>query len=466
MFKGLLAKLAVSYLAPVCLSMSLLGLYLIYSFEDFHLDRMHQDLAYDATLVARLVSHDLSAGSESLPNLVRDLRSTRSPDIRILVFDRLGQPVASSFPEDERSLNPGGVDPAVEKALQGESTMQREGIPASNQEAMYAAVPVQADGQIVGAVKLAYSLSHMEPIVRRLRLLVASGVALAALLAVGVSMLLGETISRPVRRLAQAARAVAAGEMSQRVEVRSQDELRLLADSFNHMSARLVALEEARRAFLADVAHDLRSPVGAMRAGVEALLGGAQEDPALRARLLRGVEAALGGLVRVTDDLVQLARFEAGQMEFAWATVQLSRLVQEAALRFEAEAKRQGLRLEVEVRAEMSLVQGDEDRLAQVLNNLVSNAIKFTAGGGTIILRAGEGPDHVWASVADAGVGIRAEDLPHVFDRFYRGDAGQGKRGMGLGLAIVRYIVEGHGGTVDVISEYGRGSVFTFTLPK
>lgn len=464
MLRSLRAKLVLIYLAPVSLAIALLGLYLVYAFEDYHLDRIHQDLAADAELVSRLVARDLPRGPDALASLMQDLGSS-SLGARVLVFDWNGRLLATSAPEeaDKGSRAP---EPGVERALRGETTMRRESSPTRPQEMMYAAVPVRVEGQVVGVVRLSYDLSHLESILQKLRALVATAAILAALLSVGIGLVLGETISRPVRRLAQAARAVAAGQLNQRVEVRSQDELRLMADSFNHMAARLLALEEARRSFLADVAHELRSPVGAVRAAVEALLGGAQEDPVMRVRLLRGIEGALSRLGRVTDDLVQLARYETGQMELSFASVSVPHLVREAAARFEAEPAGQEIRLAVEVPEEMSQVQGDEDRLVQVLNNLVSNAIRFTPADGTISLRAGEGPDHVWVSVTDTGVGIPAEDLPHVFDRFYRRDYRPGKRGMGLGLAIVRHIVEAHGGTVDALSDMGKGSVFTFTLPK
>lgn len=464
MVRSLRAKLVLIYVAPISLAIALLGLYLVYAFEDYHLDRIHQDLAADADLVSRLVARDLPSGPGALASLMQDLGSIRL-GARVLVFDREGRLLATGAPE-EAAESSRALEPGVEQALRGETSMRREGSSTRPQEMMYAAVPVRVEGQVVGAVRLSYDLSHLEAILQKLRAIVATAAVLAALLSVGIGIVLGEAISRPVRRLAHAARAVAAGELNQRVEVRSQDELRLMADSFNHMAARLLALEGARRAFLADVAHELRSPVGAVRAAVEALLGGAQDDPLLRDRLLRGIEGALSRLGRVTDDLVQLARFETGQMELSFASVLLPHLVREAAARFEAEAAGRGIRLVVEPPEEMSRVQGDEDRLVQVLTNLVNNAIKFTSADGTISLRAGEGPDHIWVSVADTGVGIPPEDLPLVFDRFYQCGNRPGKQGMGLGLAIVRHIVEAHGGTVEALSELGKGSVFTFTLPK
>jgi len=224
-------------------------------------------------------------------------------------------------------------------------------------------------------------------------------------------------------------------------------------------------LERVRQDFVANVSHELRTPLTSIKAMAETLLDGARVDEAVAPRFLQTIIHESDRLVRLSSDLLDLSRVEAQGVQKA--PVELGALVAEVAARLGPQALKAGLALTNMVRSPL-VVPADRDEMAQVLVNLLDNAIAYTPQGGSILLSAEDHPDSVSIHVADTGFGILSHDIPRLFERFYRADKARSRAsgGTGLGLSIVKHIVEGHGGTVGVESEYNHGSIFTFTLPK
>jgi signal transduction histidine kinase len=239
-----------------------------------------------------------------------------------------------------------------------------------------------------------------------------------------------------------------------------------VAQAFNEMAAALEGAETLRRNLLADVAHELRTPLSVLQGNLRAILDDVYAlDKAEVARLYD--ETRL--LSRLVNDLHALAQAEAGQLALNRQPTQLAELVQSTATAFGAAADAKGVSLNWQIPADLPPVMADPARLTQVLHNLLDNALRHTPAGGSIALRAGCDDGDVWLAVQDSGEGISPQDLPHVFDRFYRADLARSRAtgGAGLGLAIVRAIVEAHGGGVSAASpgEPGQGSTFTLRLP-
>ncbi len=273
--------------------------------------------------------------------------------------------------------------------------------------------------------------------------------------------------------LRTAAARMAAGDLAARAPVGGVHELRSLAASFNTMAMRLEAaaaqraeIELARRDLIAAVSHDLRTPLASLRVLVEALNDGVVGDPAgvqHYLQLMAGEVARLSGLI---DDLFELARLESGALQLDLAPSPVQDLISETLERMGAQAERKGLRLGGEVVGDPPPILADSPQVTRVLLNLVQNAIRHTPSDGSVTVRARPDGDAIRLEVADTGEGIGVEDLPRVFDRFYRGDPARSREaGSGLGLAIARGIVEAHGGRIWVESGPGRGSCFAFTLP-
>jgi len=294
---------------------------------------------------------------------------------------------------------------------------------------------------------------------------------LATVVAVGLSVLLAHQIASPVRRLTRAAREVARGNLSQRVDVSSQDEIGELAAAFNAMADQLQRNELARRHMAADVAHELNTPLSVIRGNLEAMLDGVV--PVERDQVASLYEESLL-LSRLIADLRDLSLAEAGQLKLQRFRENVNSLIRRAAERLQPQVEAKGVTLQVEVYEDLPPVLVDGDRIVQVLANLLSNALRYTPSGGVITVgarryggAAGGGSSVVEITVSDTGAGIPAEDLRHVFDRFYRADHSRSRStgGSGLGLAIVQQLVQAHGGKVWAESEEGRGSTFHFTLP-
>lgn len=289
-----------------------------------------------------------------------------------------------------------------------------------------------------------------------------AGVAgLVLLVTVAVTVIVGTRLVRPLRALADAARRPV--EEHQRVPVTTNDEIGFLAAAFNDLSQRRERMEGQRKAMVSDVAHELRTPLSTIRSWLEAVQDGvATSDQALVDSLLE--EALL--LQHIVDDLQDLAEADAGQLRIHPEPLFVRDLLDHVATAHLGRAETAGITLTTHTDGDPGL-SGDPVRLRQVVGNLVSNALRHTPPGGRVTLYAQQTADRVTIEVADTGTGISAEDLPRVFDRFWRAEKSRSRRtgGSGLGLAIVRRLTEAHGGTVTVVSTVGVGTVFTVRLP-
>ncbi|GLF97242.1 sensor histidine kinase [Streptomyces yaizuensis] len=293
---------------------------------------------------------------------------------------------------------------------------------------------------------------------------VAAGVAFAVALA---ALLLSRTVLRPVRALTVATRSLGEGDLARRVPAGGRDEIAELGRAFNRMADSIQAGEERQRRLTGDIAHELRTPLANLRGYVEALQDGYVEATP---DLLESLHEEVMLQQRIVDDLQDLALAEAGALTYHRAPVDLRDLLETCRSAHRARAEGAGLALVVEapVADVPVLVNADADRLRQVVGNLVGNAIRATDRGGSVTLLLVPHGELAIVCVRDTGSGIPADDLPHLFDRFWRADAARGRQtgGSGLGLSIVRQIVRDHGGTVDVESTVGVGTTFTVTLDR
>ncbi|MFO7679393.1 MAG: ATP-binding protein [Chloroflexota bacterium] len=286
----------------------------------------------------------------------------------------------------------------------------------------------------------------------------------AMILAVIVGTVLVRQITRPLTRLRQAAQTLAQGDLSVRVPIKSRDEIGRVAESFNQMAADLEQQEQVRRQMVADVAHELRTPLTVMNSNLEAMLDG----------LLDPTPAELGELheetrrlIRMIEDLRLLSLADAGRLQINREEINVYDLIERVISRLTPLAQAQGVKLPLPEFVVPLPVSGDADKLQQALGNLVDNGLRHTPAGGKVLVTAVQDAHLVRISVTDTGPGIPPEDLPHLFDRFWRGDKSRSRHsgGSGLGLSIVQQIAEHHGGSVTAVSPDGMGAVFTLTLP-
>jgi signal transduction histidine kinase len=288
--------------------------------------------------------------------------------------------------------------------------------------------------------------------------------ALAIAIAILMTFLLSRRILSPVRALTKAARQLGKGDFSRRVDYGGRGELGELASSFNSMADNLQRIERLRRNMVADIAHELRTPLSNLKGYLEAISDGVVKADETT---IRSLNEEASSLSRLVEDLQELSLADAGEIKINPQEEDISRLIKETVNIAQTKAGAKGISVSYNLPGAVSPVNMDIYRIKQVLNNLITNAIAHTGKDGQITLGVREENGKVYVSVSDTGEGIPPEDLPMIFERFYRVDKSRTRAtgGTGLGLTIAKRLVEAHGGTIEVKSEVGRGSTFTFTLP-
>ncbi|MBN1564005.1 MAG: HAMP domain-containing histidine kinase [Anaerolineae bacterium] len=321
-------------------------------------------------------------------------------------------------------------------------------------------VPLMVNNQLRGYIQTGSSLRTIDAALDRLLKIMLGGGAIT----LSAALLFGEYLTRralrPIDTIAQTARQItAADDLSLRIPYKSEDELGELTETFNQTLERLERLFNAQRRFVADVSHEMRTPLTAIRGNVSLMARIGYDDESMTA-----IDGEARRMTRLVEDLLLLAKADAGRMPLETALVELDTLVLEtynqARLLSDSVTVRLGQIDQVQV-------MGDSDRLKQLLLNLVTNGLKYTPAGGEVSLSIRRDEGWVMVDVCDTGVGIPTEDLPNIFDRFYRVDKARSRAmgGTGLGLSIAKWIAEAHGGDLTVQSVVDEGSTFTLKLP-
>jgi len=276
-------------------------------------------------------------------------------------------------------------------------------------------------------------------------------------LAVVLSILFSRRLTRPIKELAFAASAISKGHFTGRVAVQRHDEVGELAEAFNRMALALEAQESLRRKLIADVAHELRTPLGVMRGELEGMIDGLIPNDVAR---LQSLHDETGRLKRMVDGIEELNQVEASVLSLRMQRFKIRPFLENIAERYRTVFKEKGISLELQCLDDNDII-ADPERLSQVILNLLSNALRATSTDGKVVVTASVADNRMKIEVEDTGIGITEKDLPFVFERFYRGQNG----GLGIGLTIVRELIEAHGGSIEVQSAPGKGSRFSVLLP-
>jgi signal transduction histidine kinase len=360
--------------------------------------------------------------------------------------------------------------PEISQALGGQpATAIRRVATARNRRVLYAAAPITGpDGSVSGLVYIAMPLpvGGAPP---SLLLELVGALFLAICLALVAGSILARRITRPVEGIAQAATAVSAGQLRQYVPTTTRiNELDSLGRAFNNMTENLHRSDQAKTAFIADVTHELRTPLTVIKGTIETLEDGAVDDLTGRGPLLASMQRETQRLIRLVNDLLVLTRADAGTLDLHLQPIDLAELARARCDYLAPLAAQRQVSLKVTISGGASTcIMGDEDRLAQVLDNLLDNALRFSPPGACVEVAIRQEGDECICTVHDSGPGISPEHLPFIFERFYRADASRARHsgGAGLGLAIAKALIQAHGGRISAESVPNQGATLLLTLP-
>jgi signal transduction histidine kinase len=478
-------RLTLAFLAVVALTLGLATILVINRLGDYFTNQENTELDQRSRLVATYVFSLADNINATRPAVARDgdvdgvlYAALSNRNIPRLIADQLGQAdVTITFGWQVKD----GEETKFVQARNPPIVIPLEEPPANGQTQAVGVTKTQSYPRADAFRPYAFTVTLSDPYTFRAN--VTGIMAAVALFALGLSVLVSAAMARrfttPLRRLTEASRGLAEGDLSRRIpaaEVNTgSSELAELADQFNTMASRLeesVAIirrdRDRSRDFLADVSHELRTPLAALRMFNELLKEGAADDPEARSEFIEASGQQIERLDWLAQNLLELSKLDSGLVLLDLRPDDLRAAVESAVEQTSAAATRRGVGLTLKVPETPIRIRHDPQRIGQVVANLVNNAIKFTASGGAIAVDVAATAEGAAIEVRDTGVGIDPAELPHIFERFYRGSQANEARGSGsgLGLAIVRSIVDMHGGTVEVESRLGVGSRFTVTLPR
>lgn len=504
MLKSWRTKLVLSLLALIVLAMSLSGVLLLSFLDQYFLEATEESLLAQARITAQtLIPGAMVAGQQveqqaplfntlqmrGAENIAVQTENLQIPDqnaplsgidlgylndstlqlgaqleTRIRILDSAGNVLVDS--ESAQNPSPINNDPLVVQALAGQYAKQTSEIDGVS--TMSLAMPVLVEEQLVGVIYLSHPLRDIQTVLSDMRARWIYSTLIALVLSGVVGLILSSAITHPLRNLTQAAGAVAQGDFYQHVQVRTQDEMGQLSRTFNDMTARLRAARQMQIDFVANVSHELRTPLTAVKGMVETLQAGAMTDTSVRDRFLKSVESETDRMIRLVNDLLILTRADSQALNLEREPVDMAELARKTVARIAPQAQSRGVSISINESPGTPLVWADRDRIAQVMINLLDNAVKYSHAGGMVNVNIREQNEEIaWIQVQDKGIGIPSDVLPRIGERFYRADKARARAngGSGLGLAIAHTFITAHDGRLWLESQEGAGTTVNFTLP-
>ncbi|MBD2775256.1 sensor histidine kinase [Iningainema tapete] len=454
-------KLLATYLLLTALGTSFMAGYVLWSFHAYFMKTRQAEMQNWSKAIALSAADALEKDDIKRVKLLVQ-RYGAAESITIRVFDPNGKLMATSSPSDQQVTN-WLVVPGIKAALKNrEEQGVAKGV-LSNDDRLYIAQPIVRNGKLLGVLRMSITLQQFQRQFAVVIWTVLGTLAFTLLLCTLLSEWLARSLSRPIQTMRNFAIRLGSGHFGDKLEIRQSNELEQLAQELNRMSERLASLDQERRAFLANVSHELRTPISNVLVTVEALRGGAASDPAVRDRFFQNVEDETKRLSRLIHDLLDLGRLEAGVTTLEQQTIHLNSLISRAVRA--VESRMQNSRISVLVNVAELQIRGDSERLLQAFLNLLDNAIKHSVPNSRIFISGYRQGKLAVVTIRDQGQGIKESDLSRIFEQFYTADRSRQGRGVGLGLAIAKRIVEAHGGSISVSSKVGQGATFSIYLP-
>ncbi len=481
-FSSLANQLLFTYLLIITIALLAVSLWALVTIKSESVTDLQRQLEVEAVNLALEIDNDLGYDSQAARDRIQsavDRRATKV-GVTITVVNRDGRVLADSTPDDETALDSQGQnisrDSEINDALAGIIAIVTRNQERTNTNWLYVAYPIRSSGTTAGVVRVGMQLTEVEQRLRRDLIIFLEIILATAVITVAISLWLAERVNRPVKEMSKLAKEISiSGDLSSFLPVARRDEIGELCLSFNQMIGRLREQERLRQEFIANASHELKTPTMAIGSVVDAMMAGAAEDPSLRGKFLKSLEKLVERQTNLIRDLLDISKLDSSTSDIKdWRhDVNLNQVLLEAVDQVRSQASSKDIQLSIPDWLESSngdgfRLKGNGDQLQRAFINLLGNAVNYTPSGGKVSLTCDE-PDNtrVQVLIQDTGAGIAVEDLPHIFERFYRGDKSRNRQagGSGLGLAITYEIVARHYGTIEVESTVGKGSTFKVTLP-
>lgn len=458
--RGMAVKLFLSHLGLVMLVVLAGGPYLIATTQHAYLATLTSSLTDQSTVVGRAMAQSLVNNDRAaIMRYVEDLEATVAT--RVVIADAAGTVVGTTEPDSFTPPSGPVTVPGIADALGGQRVEQ---VSADAADLVYVAVPVVEGGRVVGAVRVSYGLNELREELNGLLNTLRFTVLLAVLLSAIVSVLLAYALSRPARRLAEAAQALAAGDFERRTGTKSGDEIAQAARAFDLMADELARMQREREGLLGNISHEIHSTITGMSMAVEMLQSSDRLEARSRNLLLSGLRTHTQRLRRLADDLLEAARIARGKLSLKMGELAAEDLVNDTIAVFLAEAADRGVRLQGVLQAPGMLLHGDRDRLGQALGNLVENAIRHTPSGRSVSVAVQPSGVNCLFTVRDEGPGISGAPIRKA-TRVRTALPGETTGRLGLGLSIAIALVEAHRGWLEVETSPSEGSLFSMYVP-
>lgn len=455
--KKIATKWLITILGVMIVALSLLGIANYSVITNHYRLYMESSLLHRATSYASILRHDFNAKT-----LDHVSGMEHGPLTGVYVFSDTGKLLASSGMAKKRELFSSARAWALQNTKQN---IKQQEIEKYQKGIVLAKSPIYQDKKKLGTVVVVSELTWLESTLQSLESTILLASTGALLVATGLSILLSRRIVRPLLDIRKTAELLARGDYQARVNVEGEDELASLAKQMNRLAESLSYYQSSRREFLSHVAHELRTPLTYVK-GYAALLQKPNLDPEKSQKLIKIIREQSHRLERLVDDLVTLSRLDEGQLELHREKVDMGSLLQKVTEEMRPRAEELGIKLNLEIKHSAELFV-DIYRFQQIIMNLVDNALRYSKNKGTVTVTLAKERKDVIIEIIDQGIGISPQELNQIWERFYRVEKSRSRKygGSGLGLSIVKHLVELHGGTIDVRSTLGKGTTFIIKLP-
>lgn len=431
---------------------------------------LRENLRDKVEFLSPYVEDELANGRDPSAQLIQRLGTSSGSRITVIAIDGKVLTDSEALPASlENHLH----RPEIEQALAepfGFATRHSDSI---NQDMYYFAKSIKRDGRLLGFVRVSLSTANVDRELATLQLTIIGIAALGVIVALALGWSLARRVTIPLSEMVRVAEALRNGHYEAKVTPVGSDEIGRLGDTLNRLGTELTSkindlqrLENVRRDFVANVSHEIKTPLTSIKGYVETLLGGALNDPANNIRFLEKIDRNAQRLTALVQDLLSLAKIEASEDTFRPTPVEWNAIIASVVARHEDAIQQKNLKIKINTPAQILSVMGEREAMTQVLDNLLTNAVKYTTDGGRITVSLFAKSGFAKLVVEDTGIGIPSEHLDRIFERFYRVDKARSRDlgGTGLGLSIVKHLVSAMHGDVGVESELGVGSKFTVRL--